>query len=86
MYRGGIHRCGNIRKLQAERSAGQGQLPHIAHQRDIGVVNGDVQIGLIVQRRGLRVFLFAASTPRRFSHHRAPRLPPTPPPASPPQR
>ena len=58
MHRGGIHRSRNIRELQAERSTRQVQLPHIPHQRNVGVINRDIQVRLIIQRRRLRAFRF----------------------------
>ena len=46
----GIHGRSNVHELQAQRSGGQRELAHIAHQRDIRVIDRHRQIGLIVQR------------------------------------
>ena len=59
MHRGRIHGSRNVRKFQAEHPARQRQLPHIPHQRDIRVINGDVQIGLIAERSRLSILLAA---------------------------
>ena len=42
MNRRGIDGCGDVHELQAKCSAGEGELPNVAHQRDVRVVNGDV--------------------------------------------
>ena len=49
----GIDGGGDVHEFQTKRSAGKQELPNIAYQGDIGVVHGDVQVGLIVQARGL---------------------------------
>jgi len=53
MNRRGIDGCGDIHEFQAKRAAGKDELANIAYQRDVGVVDGNVQIGLIVQACGL---------------------------------
>ena len=45
----GIHGRSNVHELQAQRPGGQRELAHIAHQRDIRVIDRHRQIGLIVQ-------------------------------------
>ena len=49
----GIHGGGNVHEFQTKRTAGKQQLSNIAYQGDIGVVHGNVQVGLIVQAGGL---------------------------------
>ena len=67
MNRCGIHRGGNIHELQAKRAAGKREIADIANERDVGIVDGHVQVGLIVEAGGLiarvwaRGFLFLPS-------------------------
>ncbi len=48
-----IYRGGNIHKLKAECAAGQREIAHVADESDVGIVDGDVEIGLIAEARGL---------------------------------
>ena len=50
MYRGRINGRGDVHELQARLAGRQGELPHIPHQREAGIVDGDGQVGLIVER------------------------------------
>src|SRR5713226_9693150 len=49
MHGRGVHRRGNVHEFQPERAAGQHELANVAHQRDIGVVDRDSKIGLVIQ-------------------------------------
>jgi len=51
MNRRGIDGRGDIHEFQAKRAAGKDELANIAHKSDVGVVDGNVQIGL--DRSGL---------------------------------
>ena len=53
MNRGGVHGCGNVHELQAKRASGEREIADVANQRNVGVVDGHVQIGLVVQAGGL---------------------------------
>ncbi len=48
-----IYRGGDVHEFQAKRAVGKRELANIAHQGDVGVIDGDVQFGLIVQAGGL---------------------------------
>jgi hypothetical protein len=45
-----IHGGRDVHEAQIEAAARQLQLAHVAHQRDVGVVNRDGQVDLIVER------------------------------------
>ncbi len=45
-----VHRGGDVHEAEIDGSARQIDLPDVAHQGDIGVVDGDGQIDLVVQR------------------------------------
>ena len=49
----GIHGRGDVHEFQAKHSAGKRELADVADQRDVGIVDRDIQIGLVVQTRGL---------------------------------
>ncbi len=53
VHRRRVHRRRDVHEAQAGGAARQLDLPHVAHQRDVGVVDGDRQLGLVVQRGGL---------------------------------
>src|SRR5260370_3180603 len=53
MHGRGIHRCRDVHKFQAESAARERELANVAKQRDIGVVDSDGQIGLVMQAGGL---------------------------------
>ncbi len=53
MYRGGIHGSRDVHEFEAESASWQGQLSNVANQRDIGVVDRDGEVGLVVQIRSL---------------------------------
>jgi hypothetical protein len=47
MHGGRIYRGGDVFEFQVEDSAGEVDLADVADQRDVGVVYGDIQIGLV---------------------------------------
>src|SRR5580693_2613772 len=49
----GIDRRGDVHEFQAEGAGGKGELADVANQGDIGVVDGDGEVGLIVEAGGL---------------------------------
>src|SRR5579859_40093 len=49
----GIDGGGDVHELQPERAGGKQKLANVADQSDIGVVNGNGEIGLIVEAGGL---------------------------------
>jgi hypothetical protein len=49
----GIDGGSDVHELEAESSAGESELADVADERDVGIVDGDVEIGLIVQAGGL---------------------------------
>ena len=53
MNRRGIHRGGDIHEFQAEGAARKREIADVANQGNIGVVDGQVQVGLIVEAGGL---------------------------------
>ncbi len=57
VHRRRVHRRRDVEKAQVDDAAGQRHLPHVAHQRDVGVVDGDRQLGLVLDRRGDDVFV-----------------------------
>ncbi len=44
---------GDVHELQAKRAGGKHEIADVANQRNVGVVNRDVQLGLIIQPGGL---------------------------------
>jgi hypothetical protein len=48
-----VHGGGDVHELQIEGAGRKRQVPHVAHQRDVGVVNGDREVCLVRQRGGL---------------------------------
>src|SRR5260370_3567097 len=50
MHGRGIDRCRNVLELQAEYSRRQRELADVTDQRDVRIVNGDGQVGLIIER------------------------------------
>src|SRR5580700_4154185 len=53
MDRGGIYRGGDVHEFETEDAAGQSEIADVAHEGDVGIVDGDVEIGLIVEAGGL---------------------------------
>ena len=47
-----IHRGRDVHEPQVADAARQLQVAHVADERDVGVVDGDRELGLIVERRG----------------------------------
>src|SRR5271156_1512534 len=54
MHGSRINRSRHIFKFQRKAAGRKRELPHVAHQRHIRVVNGDIQIDLILLRTGRR--------------------------------
>ena len=52
MHRRRVDRRGDIGQLQVERAGRQRELTHVAHERDIRVVDGDEEVGLVLERCG----------------------------------
>jgi hypothetical protein len=50
MHRGRIHCCGDVEKAQVEGASRQRDLPDVAHERDVRVVDRDGQVHLVLQR------------------------------------
>ena len=50
---GWVYGGGDVHEFQAKRAARKRELANIAHQGDVGVIDGDVQLALIVQAGGL---------------------------------
>ena len=48
VHRGRIDGRGDVHELQVEASGRHPEVSDVAHQRDVGVVDGDRQVGLIV--------------------------------------
>ena len=53
MDRGGIDSGGDVHEFEAERAAGKREIADVAHESDVGIVDRDVEIGLIVEAGGL---------------------------------
>ena len=45
-----VHRGGDVHEAQVERAARQLDVADVAHQRQVRVVDGECQLGLVVQR------------------------------------
>ena len=48
---GRVHRRRDVEKAQVDNAVRQRHLPHVAHQRDVGVVDGNGQFGLVLDGR-----------------------------------
>ena len=53
MHRRGIDRGGDVHELEVEGAARQLQRAHVAHEREVRVVDGERQLALIVERGGV---------------------------------
>ena len=51
VHRRRIHRRRDVHEPQVEAAARQLQIADVAHERDVGVVHGDGQLDLVVERR-----------------------------------
>ena len=56
MHRRRVHGGGDVHEMQIGRAARERQVANVANEGDVGVVNGDSQLRLIIERRchGLR--------------------------------
>src|SRR5271169_1598126 len=48
-----VHGSGDVHELEAERAARHSDIANVAHESDVGIVDGDVEIDLIVEASGL---------------------------------
>ncbi len=48
-----IHGGGNVHELEAEGAARHADIANVAHKGDVGIVDRDIEIGLIVEAGGL---------------------------------
>src|SRR5207249_3590906 len=53
MHGGGIHGGGDVHEFQTKRAGGKREVADVADERDVGIVDRDVEVGLIVQSGGL---------------------------------
>src|SRR5258708_10053521 len=53
MDSGGVDGGGDIHEFEAKRACGKREIADITNESNIGVVDGDVQIGLIAEAGGL---------------------------------
>ena len=53
MDRGRVDRRGNVHELEVEGAARQLQRAHVAHEREVRVVDGERELVLIVERGGV---------------------------------
>ena len=65
MHRRRIDGRGDVHEVQVGRAARDLQIADVAHERDVGVVDGDGQLDLIVERRGGGGILCLRGGPRR---------------------
>src|SRR6266446_1795526 len=49
MHGGRIYGGGNVYQLKAKSSGGKRELANVAHEGDIGIVDGNIEVGLVVQ-------------------------------------
>src|SRR5207237_1428226 len=54
MHGGGIHGGGDVHEFQTKRAGGKREVADVADERDVGIVDRDVEVGLIVQSGGLK--------------------------------